>query len=320
MEQWQQKDRICFFGDSITANGMFIQRILDYYLDQRHIGLEVYNMGVPGDNATNALKRLHLVLNRKPSRVVIMFGMNDINRDLYFPSITPRVDERVVSMRRAAIDQCVESQLTMMKIFQKHKIKVTVCTPTLFDELSDCDAENGVGLAYALAEIGQRLCTSAADLGAEVVDFSTLFFRQQKHQVFSGHSLIGQDRIHPAGEGHEVMAQIFLSQQGFDIAVEQDFDTLTALAKRELSGLRKKRKELEDQIVILNLIEWSFYYANKDHKPFLEFLKENENRADLHGDFVTGCIKTYLAERNHKGDYEKELIRITKEIMEQAAC
>lgn len=54
--------RICFFGDSITAAGLWIREFTDYLLTyHRDKRILPFNCGVPGDSASNAVRRLHVV-------------------------------------------------------------------------------------------------------------------------------------------------------------------------------------------------------------------------------------------------------------------
>ena len=67
------KGQIVFIGDSIT-DGYVLD---DYYSD---LTLSVYNRGIGGDSTGGVLKRLDLsVVDIRPSKVVLMIGINDIN-------------------------------------------------------------------------------------------------------------------------------------------------------------------------------------------------------------------------------------------------
>lgn len=68
--------QIIFIGDSITD----FYHLDDHYAD---LPLAVYNRGIGGDTTFGVLNRLNVSLyNLKPSKVVLMIGINDINSGL----------------------------------------------------------------------------------------------------------------------------------------------------------------------------------------------------------------------------------------------
>ena len=65
--------QIVFIGDSIT-DGCALN---DYY---KNLPLAVYNRGIGGDTTSGVLERLKLSLfDIKPSKIVMLIGINDIN-------------------------------------------------------------------------------------------------------------------------------------------------------------------------------------------------------------------------------------------------
>ena len=80
MYKFSKNAVVCFLGDSITARGRWICRVLDYYRKvQPGCTLKTFNCGRSGGNATVAVKRMVTDLfPYKPTDVVIMFGMNDV--------------------------------------------------------------------------------------------------------------------------------------------------------------------------------------------------------------------------------------------------
>lgn len=73
---------IACFGDSLTAGqgldpGQSFPDLLQRELDRRHYGYRVANFGVSGDTTQDGLARLSLVLEEKPSIVVLELGAND---------------------------------------------------------------------------------------------------------------------------------------------------------------------------------------------------------------------------------------------------
>lgn len=74
--------RICFVGNSITNNGEFHHNILLYYITRFPTQpVRYYNCGISGDFAGGVLNRMEDdILVHQPAHVVIMLGMNDVNR------------------------------------------------------------------------------------------------------------------------------------------------------------------------------------------------------------------------------------------------
>ena len=75
-------ERVLFLGDSITRAGGWHSQIATFYatrFPERRITW--LNAGISGDTAAGAVQRLQWdVLDRKPSTVVVMFGMNEAAR------------------------------------------------------------------------------------------------------------------------------------------------------------------------------------------------------------------------------------------------
>lgn len=74
---------ICIFGDSITwgasdyEKGGWVERLKSYYMENRE-DVDVYNLGVSGDNTADLLRRLEVeVKMREPSLIILAIGIND---------------------------------------------------------------------------------------------------------------------------------------------------------------------------------------------------------------------------------------------------
>ena len=123
---------ICFLGDSITRRGYWIAEIFEHV---RHDGIKVYNCGVSGDSASNAIARLYTdCLNRSPDTVVMMFGMNDIRRTLYDESApkTPETEEK----KAKALERHQNAVRTLTSMIRKAGIDLILCTPTPYNDVT----------------------------------------------------------------------------------------------------------------------------------------------------------------------------------------
>lgn len=61
-------DTVVFLGDSITAGGKW-----QTYFPQ----VKVFNLGIVGDRAEGVLDRLYKVVEKKPSKIFLMIGINN---------------------------------------------------------------------------------------------------------------------------------------------------------------------------------------------------------------------------------------------------
>lgn len=306
-------DVVCFFGDSITAKGTYIQRIYNYYLRTLNIKVKMYNFGVPGDCAKNAADRVNRVLEKKPAHVVMMFGMNDVERDLYCPSVNPVITDEVIKRRRAAIDKSVESQKEIANIFISRGVNVIFCRPTLYDEERVTECENNIGVAHALYEIGERVEAYAKSINADIINYSLPLLEAQRKAICIGETLIGDDRVHPNDMGHIAMAKIFLAQQGANVDLNLDTQSLKEFADVKYSDEELRKKEIENILKGVNYIEYCLLInAHVEDENKDAYLKEKE--VEWQG-VVAEYIRTYFTERGNRKKYEKEIDDITDRLI-----
>ena len=276
MKPFEKNDVVCFYGDSITHAGKWMRRI---YAAHRAAGIpiELYNCGVAGTNATTARgARQDLLFCHQPTVVVFMFGMNDVGRHLYDGR---PADGGVIVERRMRIDGCVISTEQMARELKNKGVRLVFCTPTPYDELSEREEKCYTGVAAAVHEIGERVTALAAELGADVVDFNGKMTEHLKEWFKIGDSFIGADRVHPDARGHELMASIFLEEQGFDSAKDKTPAELAALADTPYDAWEEKRYELEQHAKSQDLFEWSMMAGVRSkeiRRKEMEILVKNE--------------------------------------------
>ena len=93
--------RICFLDNSITAAGYWIDDIFNAYRTLfPHSHISFMNCGISGGTSGAALTYLEDdLLHWNPDHVIIMFGMNDVNRNLYtekpIDSLSPSQSEAI---------------------------------------------------------------------------------------------------------------------------------------------------------------------------------------------------------------------------------
>lgn len=255
---------VCFLGDSITANGGWIRRVYDHYRLEEKIPCRLYNCGVPGDRAEHGLWRLEeTVFCYEPTDVVVAFGMNDSGYTAYNED---PLTERGVMDRRRRLDSSVAHLRAIAGRCAARGIRVTFCTPTVPNELMDSPAPAYPGAAAALVELSLRIRALAEELGAEVIDF-TLPFRDMTLKLYKQDlALVGQDRVHPLPEGHELMARLFLRGQGFNVTVPDTWEALHALALQPHDEWENRRYQLELQANCNMYTEWDFGFGKKSEE------------------------------------------------------
>jgi lysophospholipase L1-like esterase len=222
---FENGDRVCFLGDSITKGGSYHQLLEIFYavrLPDRTI--DFFNCGVGGDRASAILSarsfRLETdVLGLKPTVVVVMLGMNDVERNLYRPQAE---NESTQAARKAALETYRTSLADLVQTLQKAGPRVMVLSPTVYEESTAFrEPEPLPGCNAALALCAGIARVVARDSGAEFVDVHAAMDaanrgRQTVDPTFSitGAGQSWNDRVHPGSVGHYVIAHSVLTAQG----------------------------------------------------------------------------------------------------------
>lgn len=115
VQQFQQQPvvagRIMFLGDSITEMGKWSQLLGD---------TTVINRGIGGDITYGVIKRLDDVVRRRPSKLFIMIGINDIGKD---------IPDEVIAGNVRQIIQRVQAQSPSTKIYLQSILPVNADYP-----------------------------------------------------------------------------------------------------------------------------------------------------------------------------------------------
>ncbi len=310
MYKFTENSRVCFFGDSITHNGRYIRRVYDYYRNTLGIKLEMYNCGISGNRAGNALKHMEeTVLSHNPTDVVISFGMNDIE---YFDYEETVADEELVKKRRASIDRGYNNIKTIAEKLSSRGIRVSFTTPTAYDEISDIEATVNRGTYGALYELRSRVINLAKSYDDNVVDFTIPMFEAIKVQYKVGKSPIGPDRIHPTNEGQEIMAALFLKAQGFDVEVTYDDDKLKEILAKGHDEWEEKRFNLEVEAKKGEFVRYVLHADIKDIEEVKKVAKQELEKEE--DEYVSGELKYMIDSWEKREALQKQLIEHTKSI------
>jgi lysophospholipase L1-like esterase len=223
-ELFKDGETVCFLGDSITHGGRYHGLIHDYYLTRfPDRTMRFVNAGVSGDTAWGALNRLQAdVIDKKPTSIAIMFGMNDVGRGNYVAEPT--------AAQKAAHQRAQDGYRTsMVKLVARIRAeagepKLFLITPSPFDQTSvNTRTNNQPGCNDGLGRCAATVLDLAATNRATLVDFhgpmTALNLEQQKADPT--YTIVGADRVHPGAPGHLMMAWLFLKAQGAPAVVSK---------------------------------------------------------------------------------------------------
>lgn len=228
-------EKIMFFGDSITHAGRYIA-LFQLMLDSRGIrGTNVMNSGISGGTAAGGLRRIqHDVIDRKPDRVFILFGMNDVGRGALYRIDSPENFKR----RKAGLETYTANQKKIIKLLKDAGITPVLMTPTAYDQYQKdgkSDRCNEPGLSD-IAEIVRRL---AKEEKVDLIEMHSCMTDVLKK--YPELRLCGKDLVHPSPAGHALMAALIAEQTGLagqvsDVSVGTDGKVSGRFAK--ISGLK----------------------------------------------------------------------------------
>lgn len=291
---FKDNSTVCFFGDSITANGKWIAQMYQKLKnDYAKKNITLYNCGVSGDCAYNAYDRLYIdCLVHKPDYVSLMFGVNDIDIVAYENNDTKRENN--------AFEKYTNSMLKIINKLLSLSIKVILCTPPIYDEYSNVEAKN-LRCNRGLTRCSELIRDTAEKYDLKVIEFNP-FFNENRDK----YNLVCSDRVHPSDFGYNMMAQLYMQQTGM-------VDTLSEIPL-VLDEKNQKRFDAESDIRAIAFVNWCVMY--KDHTlPLNEKVEKMkrfiaENKID-ENDFTYQKITRYLEIAYLYENIQNELLNYT---------
>lgn len=241
-------DRAVFLGNSITDGGHYHSYIWLYYMTRfPYMNVQVLNAGIGGDTAADLYKRLDDdVFNKRPSVLIVTFGMNDTG---YFEYNQPGAEE----FGEKRYQTCLENYKKIEKRLQTLEgVRVVMLGSSPYDETAQIENTAFKGKNAVMQRVVEFQRKAAAENGWEFIDYNApmteITLREQAADP--AFTLSGGDRIHPGNDGHMVMAYLFLKAQGFagTVVADMEIDASKAEVLRTenctVSNIRRNRREL----------------------------------------------------------------------------
>lgn len=210
LERFPDNARVCFIGDSLTAQNAVQWMTVDCYKNTfPNNNIEFINCGVAGGTATNALEYLEDdVFPHNPTHAVIGFGVNDSLRwELSRPRSFERYDRLVWGFERFKTNL-----RKLCDILIERGVKVTLCTPPPYDEYQVSEEPTFVGGYALITAYADEVRNIARERNLPLCDYFEYIAREMQLNPIHCY-----DRVHPTEHGYYVMAKYFLSLQGLDI-------------------------------------------------------------------------------------------------------
>ena len=208
-------DRVCFIGNSITMNGRYHNYIQLYYVtrfpDRK---IQFFNCGISGDDSGGILERMESdILIHKPTWTVLMVGMNDVRRSLY--SKEREAEPGIKEKRQDALNIYFRNVDSIVSILVNANCKVVLQTPSIYDQTAVLKTPANVGVNDALGKCAAFIKETAKKYNLFVVDYWTRMnvINARVQQKDPGATIVGRDRVHPDVHGHFVMGNEFLKTQ-----------------------------------------------------------------------------------------------------------
>lgn len=251
-QYFKNGDRVVFSGNSITHNGDYWHNVALYYATRFPAqNVQFFNGGISGDVASGMIRRLQSdILSHQPTHVVVMIGMNDVNRPLYDPrrKNEPGIREK----QQEAIAAYKRNLDSLVTLLLAAKVKVILQTPSIYDQTSKMAGTNNFGANDGLRECGEFVKSVAKKHKLPLVDYWGMMVEKNKlaQSTDSTATIVSKDRVHPAGPGHLLMGWEWLrtmKSEPFVSYMVIDKTTASSQGKSKfcrISDLKRDKKEI----------------------------------------------------------------------------
>lgn len=239
---FKDNDVICFLGDSITANGLWMAEV--YQELRKKYKVKCYNIGVPGGRVYMAEKCLYSrCLAFNPDYVTVMFGINDVSYIEYKEKYKDLTD---AELKEKAFEIYNESYERVIKKIIDFGAQPIICIPSPYDDVNETPVEK-TDKQKDLDRCIEFIKELANKYDCPIVDFKSVMQPMLKER-----KIISEDRVHPTDEGQHIMAQVFLRDIGETNI--PDFDT-----PFEFEPWNKERYDKEQELRGFNFVEYCVF-------------------------------------------------------------
>ncbi|MBQ4527968.1 MAG: hypothetical protein II998_07845 [Clostridia bacterium] len=297
---FKDNDVICFLGDSITAAGLWMGEV--YQLLRKKYKIKCFNCGVAGGSARKAVQYLHCeCLIRNPDYVSIMFGINDINRDLYDDELEGQED--LPQKKADAIKLCISKYAEIVDEIVKSGATPIICIPVPYDEVTVSD-EKIYRCQCAMDELEIAFRALAEKYDCPVVDFKKAFMPKLGKE-----GIMNTDRVHPTPHGHHIMAQTFLCDLG-------EIDSPDYDSSFEFEDWNKKRYDAEQKLHCVNFVEYAGMFdagwaLGKTYEEKKQIAKERYDECEDKTTFIPTAYLDYIENIDNRSRMLGEIAKLT---------
>lgn len=213
-QAFQKGETVCVIGDSITHGGWYHANLYLFYATRfPDRELQLFNCGISGDTAAGAGRRLDWdILVHRPAAATVLLGMNDAGLKFYTKS---EADEKTKAARQLAIEQYAANLTNLVQELRKANVRVTLLTPTIFEQNADTGTANRLGYNDALRNCAEEVKKIGQKLDLPVIDVHSAMdaINSAAQKADPKFTLVGRDRVHPGTVGHMVIAYVLLKAQ-----------------------------------------------------------------------------------------------------------
>lgn len=201
---FQNNERVVCLGDSTTQGGAWPYYLAEYVLTHTGKRVDFINAGISGGNAAGALIRLDYdVIDRRPTRVFLQLGLNDVGRDLYY---TDTPDAALTAARQEILDTYRKRIQQIIERLTAEKIEVILLTTFPFDQYNpDIAAAGEITCcnSMGLVKLNNILHQLAEEYDLPLIDiFTPMTEVYRKHPE----ARVTDDRVHPKRFGYLLAA------------------------------------------------------------------------------------------------------------------
>lgn len=291
-------DRVCFVGNSITNAGEFHHNILLYHITRfPNVPATVFNCGVSGDDTERVIRRMENdILVNKPTKAIIMLGMNDVRRSLY--SEKPATDPGTLKQRDEAIEIYKANYEQIVQTFLSKNISVVLQKPSIYDQTAKLPTANGLGVNDALKQCADFIQHVAQKYQLATVDYWTIMttINAEIQKKDSTATITSKDRVHPQSTGHFIMSYQFLKSMN-----APKFVSKIVINK---NAIRSSKQSLNCKIESLEQTRNQLKFVVKENAlpfPMVETYSEGAKLVPFVDDFNNQILKI---EKLPKGNYQ----------------